>query len=185
VTVIQLGLSVRDSQILELLHAGAPMNRIVAIGAHRNSWTVQQVGIVVARWYRPEDSTGRKPGPKPRPRPTPPAKVTPLPVARAGTVTPAPTAAGWVPPPPAQPHQAILTGRQALVLQQLLTGGSNAHIAARLSIAEDTVKSHMRAVLNALGVTDRTAAAVAVLTGQVHVKVGEGQRARARERGAS
>lgn len=180
-TVIQPGLSVRDSQILELLHAGASMDRVVAIGAHRDSWTVQHVAVAIARWYKPER---RKPGPKPRPKP---AKVVPLRVAPPEHTTatlPASTAAGWVPPPPARPRQVVLTPAQAVVLQQLLRGGSNASISAQLGVVEDTVKSHMRNVLRALDVTDRTNAVIAVLAGQVQVRISDGKGVRQPRQGS-
>jgi two-component system NarL family response regulator len=53
-----------------------------------------------------------------------------------------------------------LTLREMEVLQLLVKGRSNKEIALGLSIAEDTVKSHLKTLFTKLGVQDRTAAAV-------------------------
>jgi two-component system response regulator DegU len=55
---------------------------------------------------------------------------------------------------------AELTRREKEVLSLIGQGFSNAAIAQHLSISPDTVKSHVRAVLEKLGVRDRTQAAV-------------------------
>ncbi len=55
---------------------------------------------------------------------------------------------------------ASLTRREKEVLTLIGQGLSNATIAQNLSISPDTVKSHVRAVLEKLGVSDRTQAAV-------------------------
>jgi DNA-binding CsgD family transcriptional regulator len=47
-TSVQPGLSVRDSQILELLRGGAPVQRVIDIGRHRKAWNEVHVGAVVA-----------------------------------------------------------------------------------------------------------------------------------------
>lgn len=60
-----------------------------------------------------------------------------------------------------------LTPRQADILTCLCKGLSNRQIAEHLFVTEDTVKSHVKAVLNALQARDRAHAAVLVLTGQV------------------
>jgi DNA-binding NarL/FixJ family response regulator len=51
-----------------------------------------------------------------------------------------------------------LTRREGEILSQLVKGLSNRDIAAALFISEDTVKSHVRAVLRKLGVKDRAQA---------------------------
>jgi DNA-binding NarL/FixJ family response regulator len=56
-------------------------------------------------------------------------------------------------------HRA-LTGRQRDVLQRLGQGKSNKQIARELDLSENTVKIHVAAVLRALGVDNRTQAAV-------------------------
>jgi DNA-binding NarL/FixJ family response regulator len=54
--------------------------------------------------------------------------------------------------------RAPLTERQSEVLELLLSGCSNAQIAERLVIAVPTVKSHVRAVLRAVGAVNRAEA---------------------------
>lgn len=53
-----------------------------------------------------------------------------------------------------------LTEREVEVLQAVVDGLNTEQIAARLFIAPDTVKTHLRNLLRKLGVRDRTAAAV-------------------------
>ena len=65
-----------------------------------------------------------------------------------------------------QPEVAAKLGRHALdeqlsaremeVLRQVAAGGANKQIAARLSLSEETVKSHMKSILGKLKARDRT-----------------------------
>lgn len=57
-------------------------------------------------------------------------------------------------------RRADLTMREVEVLQLLIKGLSNKEIASDLSIAEDTVKSHLKTLFTKLEVRDRTAAAI-------------------------
>jgi len=55
---------------------------------------------------------------------------------------------------------STLTPRQKDVLALLVEGESNKVIAAKLALAEATVKMHVTAILKSLGVTNRTQAAI-------------------------
>ncbi len=82
--------------------------------------------------------------------------------------------AGWHVPGPVGPHVVVvqthvddmsrrmadagLTRRQTDVAIELVGGGTNAAIAARLEIAEGTVRKHLERVFRALDVTDRASA---------------------------
>ncbi len=61
-------------------------------------------------------------------------------------------------PAPESPEK--LTGRETEVLRLLARGRSNKEIAADLSIAEKTVKTHVSHILGKLGVSSRTQAAL-------------------------
>ena len=56
-----------------------------------------------------------------------------------------------------------LTPREIEVLEQVAAGNSNRIIAVRLEISEDTVKSHVRSILDKLGANDRTHAVTIAL----------------------
>jgi DNA-binding NarL/FixJ family response regulator len=67
-------------------------------------------------------------------------------------------------------HQAddALTERELAVLVSVAAGNSNKIVADRLSISEETVKSHMRSILSKLGANDRThAVTIAVKRGLI------------------
>ena len=69
------------------------------------------------------------------------------------------TDAGPAPAPAASPHPA-LTGRQVEVLRLLARGLTNREIAEVLQIAEETAKSHVKHIYEALDVSNRTEAAM-------------------------
>ena len=64
--------------------------------------------------------------------------------------------------PAAPAAQALppLSGREEEVLKLLATGETNRQIARRLSVSEETIKSHVASILRKLAVPDRTRAAV-------------------------
>ena len=75
-------------------------------------------------------------------------------------------------PPPQQSEP--LTERETEVLRQLAGGKSNKEIAAALTIAEKTVRTHMSNILGKLGVASRTQAALhAVRSGLVSLDSAE------------
>ena len=71
-------------------------------------------------------------------------------------------------PPPAREEQAHsdagLTKRESDVLQLLAKGCSNREISRQLFLSEKTVKAHLAAVFRKLGVTNRTQAAMVVVS---------------------
>jgi DNA-binding NarL/FixJ family response regulator len=69
-------------------------------------------------------------------------------------------------PPPPDPLQP-LSPRERDVLRLIARGHSNRQIARDLAIGEQTVKTHVRAVLTKLGLQDRVQAAIFALRHQV------------------
>lgn len=64
-------------------------------------------------------------------------------------------AAGRALAPHAEVPKALLSGREAEVVHEVVNGLSNKEIAAKLGITERTVKAHMGAIFEKLGVRDR------------------------------
>jgi DNA-binding NarL/FixJ family response regulator len=63
-----------------------------------------------------------------------------------------------------------LTQRELDVLKEIARGKRNKEIGAELSIAEDTVKMHVKSILMKLGVSDRTeAVTIALRRGIIHL----------------
>ena len=61
------------------------------------------------------------------------------------------------------PHQICLTDRERDVLREIVVGRTDKEIARSLAIALSTVKTHVRSILDKLGVDSRTQAVVYVL----------------------
>ena len=84
----------------------------------------------------------------------------------APLTTPAPSLGPWTAgqgkgldrDTPAPRRDALLSEREREVLDLVAEGATNSAVALRLSVSEDTVKSHMRRVLRKLRVTNRGAA---------------------------
>ncbi len=65
-------------------------------------------------------------------------------------------------PPPAEPVLDELTSRELMVAEQVARGASNREIAETLEITERTVKAHLSAIFEKLGVRDRVQLALAM-----------------------
>ncbi len=67
-------------------------------------------------------------------------------------------------PPPMSPENELneLTSRELMVAEQVAHGASNREIAAALNITERTVKAHLSAIFEKLGVRDRVQLALAM-----------------------
>lgn len=63
----------------------------------------------------------------------------------------------------AGPLDGLLTARETEVLQAIVNGASNAQIATSLNISLETVKSHVKNILQKLQARDRTQAVVIAL----------------------
>lgn len=65
-------------------------------------------------------------------------------------------------PPPSEPVLDELTSRELMVAEQVAHGASNREIAEALDITERTVKAHLSAIFEKLGVRDRVQLALAM-----------------------
>lgn len=65
-------------------------------------------------------------------------------------------------PAPESPEMDSLTSRELMVAQRVARGASNREIAADLEISERTVKAHLSAIFDKLGVRDRVQLALAM-----------------------
>jgi len=69
----------------------------------------------------------------------------------------------YVPGPQAKPGRP-LSNREGDILQCIVRGDTNKHIARRYDLAEATVKVHVKAILRKIGVQNRTQAAIWALS---------------------
>ena len=67
------------------------------------------------------------------------------------------------PAPKAKENIALLSGREREVLLLIVEGKSNQEIAKELYLSPNTVKTHVRGIMNKLAVDDRVQAAVIAL----------------------
>lgn len=149
-------LNIRDSRILHLLAEGCGRRRVVEVGVYRGEWTAEDVDRVAATY---PDRLPQPPSASPRRAPTSPQLRV--------------VSTAWEPPVfNGEPAVAVLSGREVEVLEALCDGLTNRAIAERLSRSEDTVKSHVRRIMAAVGARDRTHAVALVLTGAVRVHHG-------------
>lgn len=187
-TAVTPGATVRDSQILELLRGNTGIDRIVAIGKHRGTWTAKNVADVITDHYTPNRRKLRAVQPPTHRRiaecgtpsgyrrhrrlhePVCDPCRTANNVASRRPAREKPPLTPWTPPAfTGHVTDVELSPARIDVLEELCRGLSNARIGRRLGIAEDTVKSHVRDILAATGAVDRTHVVVMVLTGQVRI----------------
>ena len=69
----------------------------------------------------------------------------------------------WSPAESAEFFEGLLTARETEVLQAIVNGSSNAQISTSLNISLETVKSHVKNILQKLQARDRTQAVVIAL----------------------
>ncbi|MAT90962.1 MAG: helix-turn-helix transcriptional regulator [Halioglobus sp.] len=74
-------------------------------------------------------------------------------------------------PPPQVLELDALTSRELMVAEQVARGASNREIAQTLSISERTVKAHLTAIFDKLGVRDRVQLALAMNNISTHSTV--------------
>jgi two-component system, NarL family, response regulator LiaR len=67
----------------------------------------------------------------------------------------------------ALPHNLKLSEREFQVLTLIVAGRSNPEIAAALYLSPNTIKTHVRGILNKFGVSDRLQAAVMAVRHQL------------------
>lgn len=77
----------------------------------------------------------------------------------------------WRPPELRLPFDTQITHRQADVLTGVCMGLTNLQIAKRLQLTEDTVKSHVKALLRAARAANRAHLAALVCSRQVRLTV--------------
>ena len=71
-----------------------------------------------------------------------------------------------VPPVPSVPR--LLTALQQEIVAALLEGASNREIAHRLGVSEQTVKNHLSAIYDRLGIQNQVQLVMWKMAGQMH-----------------
>jgi two-component system nitrate/nitrite response regulator NarL len=60
-----------------------------------------------------------------------------------------------------------LSAREVAILERIVLGDSNKHVARFFKIAEPTVKAHVKAIFRKIGASNRTQAAIWALSNRV------------------
>jgi DNA-binding NarL/FixJ family response regulator len=165
--LLDLNLPDRDGfSVLADLRTRYPAIAVVVISAHQDRDNVVRALDLGAVGFIPK-STTRK------------VILSALQLVFSGGIYIPPQALSRLEPPPVAPQAAVLGGvragrpaaspvdlgltdRQVDVLALMMQGKSNKVICRVLNLAEPTVKNHVRAILKALKVTNRTEAVIAV-----------------------
>ncbi|WP_168195526.1 LuxR C-terminal-related transcriptional regulator [Bradyrhizobium sp. NAS80.1] len=65
-----------------------------------------------------------------------------------------------------------LSAREVAILDRIVRGDSNKHVALHFKIAEPTVKAHVKAIFRKISVTNRTQAAIWAMNHRLNVSSG-------------
>ncbi|MEK9281833.1 MULTISPECIES: response regulator transcription factor [unclassified Bradyrhizobium] len=83
---------------------------------------------------------------------------------------PAQTVSQWDPVVDTESHVfKQLSAREIAILDRIVRGDSNKHVARHFKIAEPTVKAHVKAIFRKIGVTNRTQAAIWAMNHRLNV----------------
>lgn len=136
-------------QALERFRDAVPSARIAVISGTEDAGTVRAALDAGASGYLPKTSTAK-------------VMISAVQVMLGGGTYIPPQATAAAKPTDRKLADAGLTERQGEVLSLLVEGLTNAQIARRLRLSENTVKQHVHAAYRALGVSSRIQAAVAL-----------------------
>lgn len=73
--------------------------------------------------------------------------------------------------PAIEPHTMKLSAREIAILERIVRGDSNKHVARFFKIAEPTVKAHVKAIFRKIGASNRTQAAIWALNNRLFDQV--------------
>ena len=134
--------------ILEICSDQYPIIPLVVISASKEHRDIMRAIDMGAMGYIPKDSTSK-------------VMISALRMVLSGAVYVPKTMAKINMPHSGDSIETLFTPRQLEVLSKLVEGQSNKVIAARMDIAEATIKMHITAILKKLQVTNRTQAVLA------------------------
>jgi two-component system nitrate/nitrite response regulator NarL len=96
------------------------------------------------------------------------ARLWPLEIQPKAEERPSPPLANEIPWQVAdEPAGARLSAREIAILERIVLGDSNKHVARFFKIAEPTVKAHVKAIFRKIGASNRTQAAIWALSNRV------------------